>query len=143
MIKNNHAFNGGGVSVGREVRDGKPIGNKAKLVIEGNPLICKNTADNNGGGIHMQSDEFSEAVNTVEISGGTIDENKAKNGAGIYVPGGTVTMKGGNFTENIASDRGGGIFTGGGTMTISNAAFSKNEADNFGGGVYVVGCRHS
>ena len=139
QIKNNSAKYGGGVSVGREVLEGKPIGNKAKLVIQDNPVISGNVASKDGGGIHMQSDEFSDAVNTVEISGGTISGNEAKDGGGIYVPGGTVTMTGGSFTENKASDRGAGIFTGGGTMTISNATFSKNVATGFGGGAYVVG----
>lgn len=138
-IINNKALDGGGVSVGREVLHGKPIGNKAKLVIQGSPVISGNTASRNGGGIHMQSDEFSDAVNTVNISGGTISGNEAADGAGIYVPGGTVTVTGGSFTENKASDRGAGIFTGGGTMTISNAVFSKNTASSFGGGAYVVG----
>ena len=138
-IINNKAEFGGGVSVGREVRDGIPYGNKAKLVIQGSPEISGNTAVKYGGGIHMQSDEFSAAVNTVEISGGMISGNKAEDGAGIYVPGGTVTMTGGSFVENKASNRGAGIFTGGGAMTISNANFSKNEASGFGGGAYVVG----
>ena len=139
QIINNTALDGGGVSVGREVLDGVPIGNKAKLIIEGNPVISGNTATNNGGGIHMQSDVYSDAVNTVEISGGTIINNEAKNGAGIYVPGGIVTMTGGTFSENEASANGAGIFTGGGTMTITDTTFSKNVAENFGGGAYVVG----
>ena len=138
QIKNNTASRGGGVSVGREVQDGKPIGNKAKLIIEGNPVISGNTATTYGGGIEMQSDEFSTAVNTVEISGGTISGNEAKNGAGIYVPGGTVTMTGGLFDGNKASDNGGGIFTGGGSFTISNGTFKANMADGNGGGIYMM-----
>lgn len=137
-ITNNKALDGGGISVGREVLDGKPIGNKAKLVIEGSPTISGNVAARNGGGIHMQSDEFSAAVNTVEISGGAFTNNEAESGAGIYVPGGTVNITGGSFVKNIASDRGAGIFTGGGIMTISNATFSENDATNLGGGAYVV-----
>jgi len=139
QIKNNKASQGGGVSVGREVLDGKPVGRKAKLVIQGNPIISGNTATLYGGGIEMQSDEFATDVNVVEISGGTISGNEAKDGGGIYVPGGTVTMTGGTFSGNKASDRGAGIFTGGGTMTLSNATFTNNIADGNGGGAFVQG----
>jgi len=137
-IINNSAHNGGGISVGREVENGAPQGFKAMLVIQGNPIISGNVASNVGGGIDMQYDSFDKAVNTVEIHGGTFSNNEAKNGAGIYVPGGTVTMTGGTFSGNKASNRGAGIFTGGGTFTITNGTFSKNIADDNGGGIYML-----
>ena len=139
QIKDNRAENGAGVSVGREVLDGKPIGSKTKLVIQGNPVISDNIATQNGGGIHMQSDTFGNDVNIVEVSGGTISGNSAVDGGGIYIPGGTVTVTGGTFSNNMASEEGAGIFTAGGTLTISNATFSENKATEYGGGAYVVG----
>jgi len=138
-ILNNYAANGGGISIGREVLDGVPIGRKAKLVVEGNAVISGNTAKKNGGGINMQSDEFSSAVNTVEITGGTISNNKAKDGGGIYVPGGTVSIANAVFDENSVTNRGAGLFTGGGTLSIADSTFSQNESEKFGGGAYVVG----
>ena len=137
-IEGNTATNGAGVSVGREVLEGKPIGSKARLIVEGNPTIIDNTASNNGGGIYMQPDEFSSAVNEVVISGGNFENNAAKNGAGIYVPGGIVEISSASFVDNDASVFGGGIYVANGVVNLNSGIFSANRAKN-GGAVYVTG----
>ena len=88
-----------------------------------------------GGGI------FIEDGGTVELENCTITDCEApNNGGGIYTKG-TLTIKGGTITLNVAKS-GGGIYTKG-TTTLHDCTLSNNKATTTsgssggGGGVYV------
>ena len=72
---------------------------------------------------------------------GSIEGGKATNGGGINVwPGCTLTVTGGTFKNNSASDNGGAIFVrNGATATISNASFIGNFAADHAGAIWNNG----
>ena len=80
-----------------------------------------------GGGINL------EASSTCTIESGNISGNHAKYGGGIWNKG-TLTVKGGSVSENIASEEGGGIY-GQGTTVLSDCSITGNTA-KYGGGIY-------
>ena len=72
---------------------------------------------------------------------GTIEGGNATNGGGINVwPGCSLTINGGTFKNNSASDCGGAIFVrNGATVTINNASFIGNSAGDHGGAIWNNG----
>lgn len=73
------------------------------------------------------------------IDDGTYSNLEATNGAVVHNKKGNVTINGGTFNENKASDRGGVVYNDNGNVTITGGKFSKNEAaGKIGGG--VIGC---
>jgi predicted outer membrane repeat protein len=97
--------------------------------------ITNNTAEGNGGGIHMNSSLFT-------MTGGSITNNTAKdNGGGIDMGGwDTFTMRGGDITGNKAEKAGGGVFLNyGASLNMTNGGIAKNTAKTLGGGIYVRG----
>ena len=97
-----------------------------------------------GGGISV------DTSGVLRLVSGSITENKADTGAGVYVSG-TFVMTGGQITSNTAgvpgiTGRGGGVFiAGSGTATIlGTARVEGNRVEETlggegGGGVYVDG----
>lgn len=72
---------------------------------------------------------------TVTVTGGTFRNNEATQGAAIYNNDGTLTITGGTFSGNIASGKGGACATYGlyGKTTIANSAeFTGNQATDGG-----------
>ena len=89
---------------------------------------------------------------TVKITDCVVTGNDATGktniaGAGIYVPEASaitpsLTITGGEVSDNTATGLGGGIHFGAGTLTIENVEISGNEAtgtNKNGGGLYVGG----
>jgi predicted outer membrane repeat protein len=97
--------------------------------------ITKNMANVSGGGI------YSNIYGTMNLDGGEIIENSATyHGGGIYSQG-TLHLRGGNITGNVASD-GGGIYSSG-TITMNSGSINGNTANNgAGGGVYSPSYAH-
>ncbi|MDE7226951.1 MAG: leucine-rich repeat protein [Treponemataceae bacterium] len=105
--------------------------------------ISGNTASDSGGGI------YSNSAYNVTISGSAIirKNTAGSSGGGIYIKSGSLDVKGGTISGNVATSNGGGIcfsslsahtleISGG---TIGGASETdKNKAKN-GGGVYVYG----
>ena len=95
---------------------------------------------NNGCTVGRKTTTDGEGNETIAAS------SSATNGGGVYVAGGTVTLKqGGAITGATASGNGGGAYVGGGTLNLgaySNNTLTKggditdNSANN-GAGVYV------
>ena len=97
-----------------------------------------------GGGINV------DTSGVLRLVSGSITENEADTGAGVYVSG-TFVMTGGQITSNTAgvpgiTGRGGGVFiAGSGTATIlGTARVERNRVEETsggvgGGGVYVDG----
>ncbi len=147
LCGNESAQNGGGV-----------WNSASTLTIDG-AVISGNTANQHGGGIYNCSDAtlvfISGAItrneaakygggvynaNAFTMSGGTIRENKASEGAGVNTAGdanGTFSMSGGSISNNTATEKGGGIYSAG-TLTITDSTISGNKAKN-GAGIYIAG----
>ena len=89
--------------------------------------LSGNTTANSGGAI------FNSQGSTATISGGTIDNNSAYQGGGIYNEG-TLTVAGGAFEDNATNNHGGGIENFA-TATISDSTFTGNDAGGAGGGI--------
>ena len=166
-IENNVATGRGG---GASLFVSRIFGDIAANVSGG--TISGNTAGVSGGGIDLyvspqkgggkdEIDKEHPEKNSVNVNftNGTLKENRAQDGAGIYVyinPKGTTTggeqpinttneafMTIGSASttpliqENIASGNGGGLGMNNGTFTIVNGSFQSNEALGNGGAVYL------
>lgn len=100
------------------------------LTLESGSLITENKCGINfGGGTLVIKDGSSVSGNN---KGGM-------NGAGIYVAGGTVDMKGGKISGNEASGSGGGVYLFGGTFSMTGGEISDNKADSNGGAIFNSG----
>ncbi|EPF30475.1 hypothetical protein HMPREF9194_00792 [Treponema maltophilum ATCC 51939] len=83
------------------------------LELSGSGEISGNTAENNGlgGGICVGTDaDANENTGTLTMTGGEISDNTANGGGGIAVLHGTFTMSKGKVSGNTAAQKGGGIF---------------------------------
>ena len=102
--------------------------------ISGNALISGNTAKN-GGGIYFTNYRGNP---TLTIEGGEISNNKAEYGAGVYVVGGnTFNHKGGIVTGNNAEYVGGGVYVQSrGTYTAGGGKVSGNIAGDGGDEIF-------
>ena len=121
--------------VGSAIRaDSGSLFMKEGAVIQDN----ESTATDGGGSIYLG--KFA----TLEMSGGTIQNNTAKNGGGINALG-QITMTGGTIQNNTASLGGGikldgsgrGLVMSGGSITGNHAEVNSSGSDGDGGGVYV------
>ena len=94
--------------------------------------ITANAVDSNsesGGGVYVYDGTFI-------MHGGTISDNSANNGGGVFVGNnGEFTMQNGTITGNTAVYDGGGVYNQN-TFTMSGGEISSNTATRDGGGVY-------
>lgn len=116
----------------------------AKMKLSGNAVIEGNKAPS-GGGIYLIGNA------ELDMSGGTIRNNKATRGpgGGVCVAGQSggntagvdvtsFTMTGGVIEGNSAAKSGGGIYVNSDYVTLSGGKIINNEAaSEWGGGVYV------
>ena len=73
---------------------------------------------------------------TFIMTGGSISNNGAPYGGGVYVwSDGTFTMTGGEITGNKADNDGGGVYCGFCRFTMTGGSITGNDA-TYGGGVY-------
>lgn len=147
-ITGNEATDGGGVYASPN----------ANIIINQEGNISSNKATRDGGGVYIASkeidvvefdltapDKYEETKKevgsqlvaaTMNMSGGTISDNTASNGGGVYMDGGTFTMTGGDVSSNIAPKpkndghgcAGAGVYMNGGVFTMSNSTISGNHA---------------
>lgn len=124
-IEHNSAHDGGGVY------------SESKNITMSSGNISNNTASRSGGGIY--------AKNGFTMDDGYISQNSALDGdgGGIYVAGGTFTLKKGTISNNkavsggILNGRGGGVYTAIQSKFIMDGGkICTNSATNDGGGVY-------
>ena len=134
LIENNTAsLTGGGVN----------LGVTGTFNMHPGAIIRGNEADSSGGGISVFS-----ANATINLNGGTIDDNIANRGGGISLTNGTINFALANTTQitnNRARLYGGGIFSSS-NITITNAQITGNIAGygedgaingtGIGGGIY-------
>lgn len=77
---------------------------------------------------------------TVNMTGGSIENNSGVDGGGIYAYGATLNLTGGTIANNSASSAGGGLcILGGCTVTLDGTQITGNTTPYRGGGVYVEG----
>lgn len=102
--------------------DGEISGNKA--------CSADGTADRSGGGVYAYTDSV------FVMEGGTIKNNEAGTGSGVYARGCQMTMAGGEISGNKASMQGGGVqMAEGATMALSGKVTiigntAKDKASN-------------
>lgn len=168
-ISNNSANRGGGVLVREngkfEMTGGTISGNTARVesdsiakpnaggggvFVEGdasfdmkNGTITRNTTNGMGGGVAtaVLSDKDTKGGGQFYMTGGTISNNKASCGGGVYSWSGKdrVVLEGGNIVDNTASRQGGGVYVSHDpwAITIKNALVTKNTATIQGGGIWA------
>ncbi len=87
--------------------------NNGTLILKDNAEVIGNTAQKNGGGICIGTDaNTNDNTGTVTMSGGEVSNNTAseKSGGGVVVLHGTFTMSNGKVSGNTAKETGGGIY---------------------------------
>jgi len=91
-----------------------------------------------GGGVYNPS-----SGGSFDISGGSIDNNRATWGGGIY-NNVDLNMSGGSITQNRATkSEGGGIYLDG-TLNMTGGSITGNQAPGSdGGGIYVWNCDYN
>lgn len=117
--------------------------NTADTYYINNCTITKNTSsvhsESKGGGIYFDSDY---GIGSLNVSGGLICVNTVdKEGGGVYVNHGKVSIQDCNLMGNIVSNGiGGAISVHGNTqnkLNINGCGINGNSSKNQGGGVYV------
>lgn len=134
QLDNNDAVsNGGGIFVGS--------GSGQTVTITGSDVL-NNFAGNSGGGLFYTENPSGVAVNELNVTTSTFDNNEADEGGGIYAARTTVNITrstiSNNDATNIGLGGGGGVyFNSVSVVDISNSTISGNYARQDGGGVYI------
>ena len=96
------------------------------------------TAQENGGAVYL-----SDPKGEVQISGGTIQNSKAKNGGAVYMTAGIFSLSGNGIIKKCtAEENGGAVYLKDGTVEISGGQIGDNKTKDDankaanGGGVY-------
>lgn len=126
----------GGSIVGNKANDGGGIqieGDTSKLQMSENTFISYNKAYGNiYGGGGICTDGTS-----VTIAGGNVTENTAKHGGGIYCYNNSVSVIGVKIKNNTATNDGGGIYPQGTGVSVSSCELTDNTAGRNGGAIFV------
>ena len=121
-IRNCSAYNGGAVY---------KEGTGTVTMTGGSITGC--TARNNGGGICIQSGPTAANGNAFIMTGGSITRCTALNGGGVWINDSySMSMSGGNISQNNATAAGGGIAVGGNKarLNFSGSAFVYSNTLN-------------
>ena len=107
----------------------------SQLKIYDNVVLQNNAITGNGGAVLIDSN------GTFDMYGGTIKNNSASSGGGVYNNSGTFNMQGGTIGPNeatgtVTNEGGGGVYTTG-TFAMSGGEIIGNKAES-GGGVYAA-----
>ncbi len=89
-----------------------------------------------GGGIQRCVDMTAPANGATVLSGFTIRNGFAEQGAGVRVTAGSLALRNSVLRSNIASDAGGGVAAINAAMTIVDCLFLDNSAQR-GGGLFI------
>ena len=108
-----------------------------------NGTITGNTTNGMGGGVAtaVLNENDKTGGGQFHMTGGTISDNKASCGGGVYSWSGKgrVVLEGGNIVDNEASRQGGGVYVSHDpwAITIKNALVTENTATIQGGGIWA------
>lgn len=139
---------------GAKVDSGKAmveVGPRSTLIIEDGTILenGKNTAPKGcGGAVYVHGLNYTIEPGILKMTGGTIRNNSAYKGGGVYAYGGNnaynhgteVILTGGEIVGNTASNDGGGIsIVNSATlrMETGNAIISENVSGAQGGGICI------
>ena len=106
--------------------------------------IENNLSEGKGGGVYVFGGSVGYDTQTVTSTDSLkVIDNKAKEGAGIFIQTGNLTVYNGNISSNkINGDgNGAGIHIDGGSMTFLGGQVSLNKitGEGMGGGIYITG----
>lgn len=123
--KNSSNYEGGGITSAN-----------GKITVS-NGLITNNIASDSGGGIFISGEGQFDDVKILE--------NKARNGAGLFIRSANIQMNNGEIARNIAgndnSGNGGGIYDSYGWESSLNNVDIHHNAARTGGGIYTESSR--
>ena len=125
-IAGNHAdADGGGVNM-----------ISSKINLEEGGKISDNKAEGKGGGVYFKSSEGFDASVTMN-EGSAISGNQAYTGGGVFNDylETALIMNGGEISDNVASREGGGVRILYGSMSMNGGTVTRNRAAT-GGGIY-------
>ena len=129
MFTGNSAQSGGAIAI---------AANDAQATLDG-VTFTDNRARDSGGAVYTEG--------RTQIQGGTLTENFAESGGGVYSSGfaATVQVTGSQISDNTALSAGGGIFIDLGNLILSDSTISRNAALGFGlgGGLAIFGFSES
>lgn len=131
IYKGTMTVKGGIISNNTSASDGAGIfvsGTGASLSVSDGKILT-NTATGDGGGVYLKD------KTSFTMTGGSINSNKAVNGAGVRTDG-TFNFSDGSIISNVASGNGGGFYATGATVNFSNGSLMSNTAVD-GGGIYL------
>ena len=119
-LSNNHAFDGGALFA-------------TDCTVTGDDLLfVDNHADDDGGAIAAYSDGVLAFTNT-SFTGGS-----ARDGGAVFLWGGTLSVVGGGFVANVASDKAGGLLNYQSQVSLVDVRFTDNESGG-GGAIHSAG----
>lgn len=145
--KSSFTMNGGKIIANKVIYDdstgnvgsggGIEIVNAGAFTMNGGEItdnIVEGEAGARGGGVYVWTEDA-----IFNMTGGSIENNTAPDGGGVYTSRGVkFTMSGGSIENNTATNFGGGIFAAtGSTTTLAGAVIKDNRSTTDGGGLYV------
>ena len=137
-------MNGGTISHGNAMLGGNGVFvNIGDFVMNGGEITeCgKDSQPGNGAVMIYKSSSGDGAGRFVMKNNGKIHRNRATQGAGVFVNGGTFEMSGGSISDNEAigpTGSGGAVYVYNGSFDMSgNATINNNQSSMNAGGVYV------
>ncbi len=142
IIRDHSALNlYGGTLVGNQANDGGAvfINGNCSFTMHGGAIVGNKTKSDSGTGGAVK------AFSTFVMNGGTIRDNYAYRGAGVFLafyasPGefGDFTMNGGTIANNTSAYQGAGVCVAGNcTFVMHDGTISGNVANGHGGGVHM------
>lgn len=127
--KNNSSYQG---------REGGIYVESGSFTMNDGSITGNSGGDNSfGGGVYVKGSSASTI--TFIMNGGTISDNSASYGGGVYVASmGSFTLSGGTISRNRGGVAGGGVCVDG-TFSMNDGTISGNRSSTAGSGVYVGG----
>lgn len=148
IVENNVATSmGGGISY--DIVDGIPDNGFTFNYTNDGAIIRNNIAssegsitgvpDGIGGGVAIINDLTNNTYYAnIYMKSGSIDGNRAKDGAGFHITIGNFEMDGGTIENHVSSGDGGAIYMAGGNFTMTDGVFNNNTSEISGGAVCVT-----
>ncbi len=142
-VRDSFAMNaGGGIYSGQplEFECPEPCAGGAPRLELVDTVVAGNTSGNEGGGVYVQQ-------GTLAITGGSIADNQAMSGAGLFNAGevaetglpSSSRLTGVTISGNVATGAGGGIYGDHeGSIELTDVTLADNTSFDYGGGMAVV-----
>lgn len=136
-VTKNGSFNmKGGIISGNKASEGNGgAANVAGTFIINGGQITTNIASNYGGAFYT-----TEATAQINLKSGSVDNNNAKQGGGIYLAKGTLNVSGGSINNNTSTSYGGGVLgtSANSKIEVTDGEIKSNTAlADMGGGIQL------